>query len=77
MAYFQYFRLENMIFENPTEKILSTAREIQQILSFRQKSAVPAIFRKFRLQKSVLLAMPNNAHVKSIIVLCEKKTKKY
>ena len=35
------------------EKILSMAREIQEIPFFRRKSAVPAIFRKFRLQKSV------------------------
>ena len=35
------------------EKILTTAREIQEIPFFRRKSAVPAIFRKFRLQKSV------------------------
>ena len=35
------------------EKIESTAREIQEILFFRQKSAAPVIFRKFRLQKSV------------------------
>ena len=35
------------------EKIYSTAREIQEIPFFRRKSAVPAIFRKFRLQKSV------------------------
>ena len=35
------------------EKILSTARVIQEIPFFRRKSAVPAIFRKFRLQKSV------------------------
>ena len=33
------------------EKILSTAREIQKIPFFRRKSAVPAIFRMFRLQK--------------------------
>ena len=39
------------------EKILSTAREIQEIPFFRRKSAVPAIFRKFRLQKSVLLTI--------------------
>ena len=39
------------------EKILSTAREIQDIPFFRRKSAVPAIFRKFRLQKSVLLTI--------------------
>jgi hypothetical protein len=39
------------------EKILSTAREIQEILFFRRKSAVPAIYRKFRLQKSVLLTI--------------------
>ena len=38
------------------EKILSTAREIQEI-SFRQKSAVPAIIRKFRLEKSVFLTI--------------------
>ena len=36
-------------------KIISTAREIQEIPFFRRKSAVPAIFKKFRLQKSVLL----------------------
>ena len=35
------------------EKIYSTVREIQEIPFFRRKSAVPAIFRKFRLQKSV------------------------
>ena len=35
------------------EKIYSTAREIQEIPFFRRKSAVPAIFSKFRLQKSV------------------------
>ena len=35
------------------EKIYSTAREIQEIPFFRRKSAVPAVFRKFRLQKSV------------------------
>ena len=35
------------------EKINSAAREIQEIPFFRRKSAVPAIFRKFRLQKSV------------------------
>ena len=35
------------------EKIFSTAREIQEIPFFRRKSAVPAIFRKFRLLKSV------------------------
>ena len=39
------------------KKILSTAREIQEIPFFRRKSAVPAIFRKFRLQKSVLLTI--------------------
>ena len=39
------------------EKILSTAREIQKNTVFRRKSAVPAIFRKFRLQKSVLLTI--------------------
>ena len=35
------------------EKIYSTAREIQEIPYFRRKSTVPAVFRKFRLQKSV------------------------
>ena len=35
------------------EKIYSTAREIQEIPFFRRKSAFPAIFIKFRLQKSV------------------------
>ena len=32
------------------EKISSTARDIQEILFFRRKSAVPAIFRQFRLK---------------------------
>ena len=35
------------------EKISSTARDIQEIPLFRQKLAVPAIFKKFRLQKSI------------------------
>ena len=70
-AYFRHFRPEKISFENQVrhilgiailhqcakfhEKILSTARVIKKIPFFRQKSAVPAIFRKFRLQKSVLL----------------------
>ena len=39
------------------EKMSTTAREIQEIPFFRQKLAVPAIFRKFRVQKSVLLTI--------------------
>ena len=39
------------------EKIKGTAREIQEMPFFRQKSAVPAIFRQFRLQISVLLTI--------------------
>ena len=39
------------------EKISSTARDIQEILFFRRKLAVPAIFRQFRLQKSVFLTI--------------------
>ena len=39
------------------EKILKPAREIQEILFFRRKSAVPVTFRQFRLQKSVLLTI--------------------
>ena len=35
----------------------NTAREIQEIPFFRRKSAVPAIFRQSRLQKSVLLTL--------------------
>ena len=38
-------------------KMSTTAQEIQEIPFFRQKSAVPAIFRKFRVQKSVLLTI--------------------
>ena len=37
------------------EKILSTAREIQEIPFFRRKSAVLAFFRKFRLQKIIFI----------------------
>ena len=39
------------------EKMLSTTREIQEIPFFWQKSAVPVIFRQFRLQKSVSLTV--------------------
>ena len=39
------------------EKISSTARHIQEILFFRRKLAVPAIFSQFRLQKSVFLTI--------------------
>ena len=39
------------------EKISSTNRDIQEILFFRRKLAVPAIFRQFRLRKSVFLTI--------------------
>ena len=39
------------------EKISSTARYIQEIPFVRRKLAVPVIFRKIRLQKSVLLTI--------------------
>ena len=62
---------KNLIFENRApshfghlrqcekfhKKISSTARDIQEILFFRQKLAIPAIFWKFRLQKSVFLTI--------------------
>ena len=51
-AYFQHFqKSDSAIFW------ASTIREIQEILFFQWKSAVPAIFREFRLQKSVLLTI--------------------
>ena len=56
-----------MFFKTPSEKILSTAREIQEIPIFRQKSAVPAIFRKLRLQKSVLMAIESCLMVNIVI----------
>ena len=67
------FGRKNMFFENqaqshyryyhfasvckPHEKIWSTAREIQETPFFRRKSSLPAIFRKFRIQKSILLTI--------------------
>jgi len=38
-------------------KISTIARDIQEILFFRRKSAVPAILRQFRLQKSIILTI--------------------
>ena len=72
-AYFRNFQPENFFFWKSGchildiiilrqyakfhEKISSTARDIQEILFFRRKLAVPAIFRQFRLQKSVILTI--------------------
>ena len=39
------------------KNISSTAWDIQEILFFQRKLAVPAIFRQFRLQKSVFLTI--------------------
>ena len=60
------------------EKILSIAQDVKEIPFFRRKSAVPAIFREFRLQKSVLLTMEPCLMVGIVInnVFC-KKTKQY
>ena len=49
------------------EKILSTGREIQGIPFF---SDVPAIFRKFRLQKSVLLLFYTLQPMKFEVRIC-------
>ena len=72
------FGRKNMFLENLAEKILSTAREIRKMLFFRQKSTVQGIFRKFGLQKSVLLAIEPCLMVGIVIImlsitfLCEK-----
>ena len=69
-AYFRYFRPENYVFRKSgsvTFKVLPFCISVQNTMKkctsweihgksmFRRKSAVLAIFRKFRLQKSVLL----------------------
>ena len=72
-AYFRHFRPENIFLKIRLchilgitilhqcakfhEKLSSTAREIQEIPFFRRKLAIPAIFRKFRHQKSVFMTI--------------------
>ena len=60
------------------EKISSTARDIQEILLFRRKFAIPAIFRQVRLQKSVFLTIETYLMVGIAInnVFCVKKQRK-
>ena len=92
-AYFRQFRPEKYFFRKSGsvtfwtlsfcvcakfhEKISSTARDIQKILFFQKKSAFPAIFKKFQVQKSVLLTIESCLVVGIVInnVFVKKATK--